>query len=227
MQFNIPCPEVRTCHSCGQCFPKSNEFFYITKSRGKQFYRSECKDCTKQQSNARRKPKDVVREQHRAWRAKNSELSREIDKRSQLKNRDAIRSRERLRSQLRDKEAENLRHRKWYSLNKQKILAKKRIYAQTPQAKALKKANDAKRRALISASPTHFTGADLQQIFLNQKGKCAWCHIDLEVSGYHADHIVPLARGGTNEASNICCACPTCNTKKWALMPDVFLRRQM
>lgn len=33
---------------------------------------------------------------------------------------------------------------------------------------------------------------------------------------FHVDHILPVARGGTDHESNLCLACELCNLYKWA-----------
>ena len=35
----------------------------------------------------------------------------------------------------------------------------------------------------------------------------------------HWDHVIPLARGGSNWPANLRPACVTCNVRKWAHMP--------
>lgn len=49
----------------------------------------------------------------------------------------------------------------------------------------------------------------------NQNGLCVYCQKDITVK-YHVDHIIPLAKNGKHEASNIQILCPTCNVKKSA-----------
>lgn len=46
-----------------------------------------------------------------------------------------------------------------------------------------------------------------------QRGLCAYCKCDIH-SGYHVDHIVPLARGGKHRADNIQLLCGPCNLRK-------------
>jgi 5-methylcytosine-specific restriction endonuclease McrA len=59
-----------------------------------------------------------------------------------------------------------------------------------------------------------------------QKGKCAYCHTDLNKSGRHLDHHMPIALGGTNTDDNVQLLCPTCNLKKGAKHPVDFVRER-
>lgn len=58
-----------------------------------------------------------------------------------------------------------------------------------------------------------------------QKGRCANCSISL-TSGYHVDHIQPLARGGMNTDANVQLMCPTCNMRKGAKDPFAWANQQ-
>jgi len=46
-----------------------------------------------------------------------------------------------------------------------------------------------------------------------QRGLCANCKCDIR-TGYHVDHIVPLAKGGKHQADNIQLLCGPCNLRK-------------
>ncbi|WP_425128151.1 HNH endonuclease [Burkholderia pseudomallei] len=69
------------------------------------------------------------------------------------------------------------------------------------------------RRARIAAAGGTFTKSDIDEIFRRQKGKCAWCGASIK-NGFHRDHRVPLAKGGSNDRSNIDLLCPKCNVRK-------------
>ena len=59
-----------------------------------------------------------------------------------------------------------------------------------------------------------FTARDVQNLAYAQGGKCRKCLRSLAVTGYHVDHIVPIARGGLNVVGNLQLLCPRCNLKK-------------
>lgn len=83
--------------------------------------------------------------------------------------------------------------------------------------------NRARRAAERSAEGTH-SKKDIELLERKQKGRCAFCVKPIS-SGYHVDHIVPLALGGGNGPENLQLLCPTCNLKKGAKDP-IEWRRQ-
>lgn len=63
---------------------------------------------------------------------------------------------------------------------------------------------------------------EIDTIFNLQRGRCANCHAKLFKSGkkkYHVDHIVAIAKGGSNWPENLQCLCPPCNLSKGAKDP--------
>ena len=54
-----------------------------------------------------------------------------------------------------------------------------------------------------------------------QRGRCVECRTNIR-SGYHLDHILPLARGGESTLSNLQLLCADCNLHKGAKDPFEF-----
>ncbi len=80
------------------------------------------------------------------------------------------------------------------------------------------------RRARVLGAEGKFTNDDIARLFGLQRGKCAYCSKSIR-NGYHVDHVIPLARGGTNWIANIALACAKCNLTKGATDPIDFARR--
>lgn len=75
----------------------------------------------------------------------------------------------------------------------------------------------AKRRARKKgAQGTHTAAQELEQK-TRQKNRCYYCGSKL--TKWHADHIVPLSRGGSDLIDNIAITCPSCNLHKHDKMP--------
>jgi 5-methylcytosine-specific restriction endonuclease McrA len=82
------------------------------------------------------------------------------------------------------------------------------------KAKMIDRVKRENRRAHKQGSEGSYTQKDIQQIFAQQQGTCAYCHQQL--TEYHIDHVVPLSRGGTNWPDNLALACSACNLSKGA-----------
>ena len=62
-----------------------------------------------------------------------------------------------------------------------------------------------------------YTSADVARIMVAQDGRCACgCGRHLLTHGFHVDHVIPIARGGVNDATNIQLMAPICNLRKGA-----------
>lgn len=70
-------------------------------------------------------------------------------------------------------------------------------------------------------APGRHTAADVLAIGDRQNWRCAWCATDCR-KAYHVDHIIPLAKGGSNWPDNLCIACPPCNMSKKDKPPHEF-----
>lgn len=111
---------------------------------------------------------------------------------------------------------------KRYERNKEEIKAAVRQYQiENPQAAKERTARWKKENPQKVASYGNkrrategvYTAEDVQRIYTEQNGKCAYCSIELQ-GKFHVDHIHPLSRGGSNWPSNLACACKACNLSK-------------
>ena len=128
---------------------------------------------------------------------------------------------------------------KWRAVNPEKAKdARRRWIDGNP-----KKAKEAQRR-WITANPEKYhaaqvrrrtrksnayvadvTATDIARMKKQSAGLCAapWCNAPLS-DGYHIDHIMPLAKGGTHEPGNVQLLCAHCNMTKHAKHPDDWLK---
>lgn len=83
-------------------------------------------------------------------------------------------------------------------------------------------ASEQRRRARKRQVGGQFTECDVVRLLIAQSGRCEWCNACLDEK-FHIDHIVPISRGGGNDAANICLSCPSCNIKKGAKLPSEFI----
>ena len=61
------------------------------------------------------------------------------------------------------------------------------------------------------------------QIHSEANGRCLYCGIKIELDEMHADHFIPLVKGGSNLRENIVCSCASCNLSKHDKMPEDFI----
>lgn len=111
------------------------------------------------------------------------------------------------------------RHRLARAADPEKFRERNRaFYRKNPE---LFRAHAAKRRARLAELPGEVTGHELKQILIGQKFLCIYCDCELKklTTPWHADHHIPISRGGCNDKSNIVIACQTCNLSKGNKMP--------
>lgn len=109
----------------------------------------------------------------------------------------------------------------WRNNNPEKRKKYQREYSQ--RHPELKKAQRHKRRSRIKMAEGSFMATDIKSLLKRQRGKCVVCKVNISKT-YHIDHIMPLAKGGSNKPSNIQLLCPNCNLHKSAKHPIDFMQ---
>lgn len=89
--------------------------------------------------------------------------------------------------------------------------------------RAASAAHRATRRSRQRGAPGTYTAADIESLYLKQRGCCANCGCALG-DKFHRDHRVSLFRGGSNEITNIELLCGPCNQRKHAKDPIAWAR---
>jgi 5-methylcytosine-specific restriction endonuclease McrA len=135
-----------------------------------------------------------------------------------------------------DKHLENTR--KWQRANPDKVADNRRNWYETNTERAVEnarnwqKANPEKvkvirhnRRAKVKGNGGTLSKGIVNRLMRLQKGNCACgCGANLKKTGHHLDHIMPIARGGTNTDDNIQLLTPKCNRRKSAKDPIEWAR---
>lgn len=106
--------------------------------------------------------------------------------------------------------------------NKQGMELWRRAYAKNPEKyKEWSRNSRAKRRNCTG----HHTDEEIKILLNKQNGKCAECRCKIYFKPknkelrLHADHIMPLKLGGSNDIKNIQCLCKKCNSSKGGKHP--------
>ena len=94
----------------------------------------------------------------------------------------------------------------WRQNNKEKVREMKRRYKH-------------KRRSAMGSLSVGIA----KKLYELRKGRCVCCGVSIK-NGYHIDHIMPLALGGTNTDDNVQLLSPSCNLSKSAKHPVDYMQ---
>ncbi len=208
--------------------PATTEYFYRMKA-SKDGLTSRCKECIKQQQNARyRRPE--VRERVREYRR--TPQGREKRKTTQRNYRrspgaKAIK-RERKREYKRRPEVKRKHAEYFHEYSRRpEVREKMREYRQK-EGRAKKNVRDARRRARKQSVQGAHTHEQIANLLKQQKYRCYYCGNKFEKQNgkylYHVDHTFPLSRvAGTdipaNDIGYLVLACHSCNESKGSKFP--------
>ena|SRR5258706_11475115 len=192
---------MRVCSKCGS----SDNGFYANK-KAADGLQSWCKKCHCADARSREKKNpEMVREYHRRSRLVSASRKPEYRriKRVAYRAKDAVYAKE-YRANNRERINANLR----------------RYFKENPEVNRI---GARKRRAVVRGCEGTHTKAQILELLSAQQGRCVYCKVDL--TKYHADHVLPLALGGSNWISNIQLLCPSCNQRKHAKHPAEFAKQ--
>ena len=209
--------------TCSKCMQEKSFSSFSKQAAGKNGLRASCKECTQNdwkqyvESNAEKRKVSQAN-----YRSNNQEKIRLTDAAYREKNKE----RELARGaawRAANPEKEKARTASYRARNKEKDAARKANYAK--QNPDVVRAIAARRRARVRGADGTHTRADIQNLFLMQRGLCAACHVDISCKN-HVDHIMPLALGGSNDKTNLQLLCPACNHAKSSKHPVDFMRQK-
>ncbi len=75
------------------------------------------------------------------------------------------------------------------------------------------KANPEMVKARAAKRGIHTLNINTNKLLKKQAGMCVYCKVELS-SKYEIDHILPVVKGGNDDASNLQILCPQCNREK-------------
>lgn len=238
-------PAFKRCPHCGETKPRGG---FNVNNRAKSGLSSWCKACisdryksdpdrVKQKSRDwYSKNKQRALERNHEYRQAHEAEKREMDRKYRERNAERIIEQQRIYRQSHRDEI-----RLYRKVNAERIKSKEREYQKTHRdeiaayraeyrkeyfrsehGKAVKASAEHRRRARKLAVGGTFNRQDIEALRIGQTDKagrlhCWWC--GSVITRWHIDHRIPLARGGSNNASNLCLACPKCNLSKRAKMP--------
>lgn len=94
-----------------------------------------------------------------------------------------------------------------------------RLFMSSIEGRAhFKRVKSADRRAKRLDRASTLTLIEWEMVLISSKGRCQYCNSPYTTSNLHLDHIIPLARNGTNVISNVAAACSSCNLTKSCLI---------
>jgi 5-methylcytosine-specific restriction endonuclease McrA len=219
LELPVPAESMVPCGKCGLELPATDEFFY---RRGNGSLRCECKEAFKAAKNARADRdrehyREVARRSYRKAdgaaakrraREANPELYAAITARYETANPDRHKE-----LYYRDVEVTRAKNRAEYRANPAPRIAATRRWldAHPAEARVLVEKTRARRLAAPGVPPTAEEWFDKIQWFDH---RCAYCF--KYVRNPHMDHVVPLAKGGSQDMDNVVPACRACNQSKAA-----------
>ena len=211
--------------TCTKCKREQAESEFCKDKRSKDGLRSWCKSCKRETLNA--------------WRDKNREHVRDLDRKYYAADPEKQRAEARA-SYYKDPERAKGRNKRWFAEHPK---YKRDRYKANPEPilkhdKRWRENNPDKHKAKLvrwrkeNPSKNHeyqikrrqyetngkFTARDWRALLDRYGHQCLACHaIDKKLV---ADHVIPLSRGGTNTIDNIQPLCELCNMKKHTMRTD-------
>lgn len=180
--------ETKRCSKCQ--VTKPIEEFYKNKAT-KNGYSSWCKECcNKVTIKWRKEHPEQRKEAQRKHRAKHPEYAKKWRKEHIEQDKEAQRKYQ-------------VEHPEYY-----------KTYFQTENGKAVKARSQFKRKTTFKNTVNNLTSLQWQEIKKSQNYTCLHCGRSEPEITLTRDHIIPVAFGGHNTASNIQGLCLSCNSKK-------------
>ena len=91
--------------------------------------------------------------------------------------------------------------------------------------KAVPAAEADKSEDMQNCQRRNFSVSERSAVYTKTEGHCVICGKFVPYTEFTVDHIVPLAKGGSNDLSNLQCACGVCNRIKQDILPEELMEK--
>lgn len=91
--------------------------------------------------------------------------------------------------------------------------------------KAVPAAEADKAEDMQNCQRRNFSVSERSAVYTKTEGHCAICGKFVPYTEFTVDHIVPLAKGGSNDLSNLQCTCGVCNRIKQDILPEELMEK--
>jgi hypothetical protein len=233
--------ETKVCRSCKQDKPVTEFYTKRILASGKMLYRPDCRECACAKIAADPYQREMVRQRAEDWRAADLEHARQSCRESHDRHRDERNAEARKRRSdpetrpriLAQEAASRAHHAAQRRADAKAHRASKAEYYREYLRRYWKEHPDkareyhARRRAAKRNAGGDHTAEDIAEIRRMQRDRCAnpTCRCKLNGKGAE-DHIVALAKGGTNDRRNLQLLCKSCNSKKRSKDAIDFMQEQ-
>ena len=194
---------TKVCPICERELPATLEFFHRRRASTDGWHRH-CKECRNAYRRERYKNdaafREGIKDRVHAWYQDNLEYARETARTYAREHMQEAVERSR---RWREENPERYHASLTYEARREHFETRREYY------KAIVRNYQARKR---DAEGQH-TDEDVQALYEEQEGKCAYCGIELG-DDFHVDHVIPLSRGGANSPDNLALACVFCNCSK-------------
>jgi HNH endonuclease len=189
--------ESWVCTHCGNAYPIEQFYHYRNDRR-----HSWCKPCERQWTKEHRKPDKRDPLARKAWNEKNAERVRE--------------------AKLRWLNANRAKHnesvKRWNAANKEKIRRAKAKWRKANSEWINEKNRRQRQKRLLAQG--RFTSAEFAELKAKYSNRCLRCGMGEPEVKLIADHVTPIAKGGSHDWSNRQLLCKSCNEWKRDLVLD-------
>jgi 5-methylcytosine-specific restriction endonuclease McrA len=170
-------------------------------------------------TNWRAATREKRRIANKAWAANHQEHLREYQRAYRSKHKDRL-AQQRAQHYRDTIDQHRERKRRYVErIGKQGLqLQRQRAYLRNPERF---KQNRRNREARLRGPAGKHTAADVAALCKRQKYRCAHCRVSVR-RYFHVDHIIPIAKGGTNWPTNLQILCERCNSQKRHSVPGTL-----